>query len=341
LDGQRLKSMNKITGPVSIKDIAAAYESLSKRDLRVLMVIEALHRYHEYVPLERLLRWLKENEDSTLKSIRQLNKYALVSRSGGLGYRLTFRGYDVLAIHALAKMGIIESLSPSPIGSGKESDVYATQLIAGGRGVVKFHRLGRISFRNVRKYRLWLGERRHVSWLYESRISAHMEYVALVGTYKAGVPVPQPIAVNRHAVVMSYIDGEKLADANLSDPATAWEQIMNAVKTAFEAGYIHGDLSEFNIIMAGDKPYLIDWPQWVPTKIIGSMEKLINDIKNLAFFFARKYDYRPNIDPIIEENRKMYGEIHLEKPDATYSKLLDELMHMIRNESGNNEDAAS
>lgn len=317
---------------MSIKDIAAAYEMIRKRDIRTLMVMEILHKHYEYVPIDKLTRWLGWDEGSVHESLKRLNKFSLVSREGGLGYRLTYGGYDMLAIHALAKKGIIESLSPSPIGTGKESDVYAARTVTGKDVVIKLHRLGRTSFRNVRRYRLWVSKHRHISWLYESRISAHMEYIALREVHRAGANVPKPISVNRHVVVMSYIDGYKLVDAQVDDPAETWKSIIESVGIAFDAGYIHGDLSEFNI-MISEKPFLIDWPQWVPTTLINSIEYFVRDINSLSSFFAKRFDYRPDIDGIIHEYKDKLKNRKLGNPDDIYSEILDELIHTMNEET--------
>lgn len=120
--------------------------------------------------------------------------------AGYSGYRLTNLGYDYLALHTLIKSGQILDLG-SMIGAGKESDVYLA--VAGdacgftddidekketldekdanlpSRGdyiVIKFHRLGRTSFRKVREKREYHQGRNACSWLYLDRLAAKREY---------------------------------------------------------------------------------------------------------------------------------------------------------------------
>jgi RIO-like serine/threonine protein kinase fused to N-terminal HTH domain len=206
---------------LSIRNIVNAYDQLDAFDLRVLRIIEIGHRKFEFVPLDVIVNWSKKPEELIGKSLRRLNSLGMVIRYRGnyTGYRLTFMGYDALALHTLAKRGIVEALSPTPIGVGKESDVYAGDAIGGGKIVLKFHRLGRTSFRQIKRFRAWIGDRRHITWLYESRLSAHTEYKALVLAYNAGLSVPKPITVNRHTVVMSYINGALLSEVNEVDDA--------------------------------------------------------------------------------------------------------------------------
>jgi len=292
---------------LSVKSLVAAYNELTKLDLRILRVIEVAHRRYEWVPMEIIVKWSNRSWELVSKSLRKLNALGMVLRWRGsyTGYRLTYYGYDVLALHTLSKKGIIERLSPTPLGVGKESDVYVAEDPAGNKLVVKFHRLGRTSFRQTRKFRIWVGERRHITWLYESRLSAHMEYKALVMTYNAGVTVPRPVAVNRHAVVMEYIEGLKLSEikTGLERPEEVLGSILDDVATTFrEVGIVHGDLSEFNVLveLENEKPYLIDWPQWVPRDYKNAIELLKRDIENIVEFFRKEYD----LDVDVEEALK-------------------------------------
>ena len=60
--------------------------------------------------------------------ISNLAKYKLLHKESKKyeGYRLTYLGYDFLAIHSLVKKGVITSVGRQ-IGVGKESDVFEVQ----------------------------------------------------------------------------------------------------------------------------------------------------------------------------------------------------------------------
>ncbi|EFC42893.1 predicted protein [Naegleria gruberi] len=66
--------------------------------------------------------------------------------------------------------------------------------------VIKFHRLGRSSFRAVKNTRDYLGKRsKPTNWLYMSRLSALKEFAFMKAIYDTGcIPVPKPIDCNRH-----------------------------------------------------------------------------------------------------------------------------------------------
>ena len=62
--------------------------------------------------------------------ISNLCKYKLLHKESRKyeGYRLTYLGYDFLAIHTLVKKGVINSVGRQ-IGVGKESDVYEVMTL--------------------------------------------------------------------------------------------------------------------------------------------------------------------------------------------------------------------
>lgn len=76
----------------------------------------------------------------------------------------------------------------------------------GNRMCLKLHRLGRTSFRAVKSKRDYLRQGSHYSWLYLSRLSAVKEFAFMRALGARGLPVPEAIDQNRHAVLMSLVD---------------------------------------------------------------------------------------------------------------------------------------
>lgn len=68
------------------------------------------------------------------------------------GYKLTYLGYDYLALHTFMKRGIIKDVI-AKIGVGKESDVYKCEAVDGSHIVLKLTRLGRRSFKTIKNNR--------------------------------------------------------------------------------------------------------------------------------------------------------------------------------------------
>jgi len=279
---------------MSAADVAVkSFRKLEPEDLRILYVIEANMSRFRYIPEKTLPKLAKLTEQQTQYRLTRLNKFKLIYRWTGpyKGYALNTAGYDCLAINTLVKAGILEAFG-KPLGVGKEADVYDALTPDNKRIAVKFHRLGRTSFRQTRRVRSYVAERRHISWLYQSRLGAEKEFEALKLLHPHRVAVPKPIYQNRHTVAMSMIEGAELAEyKEVPDPQKMLREVLLNVRKAYRhAGIIHADLSEYNIIVKPNwHPLIIDWPQYVTREHPNAEQLLERDIKNLVRFFQRKY----------------------------------------------------
>ena len=252
----------------SAEKAAAALTKVESYDLRILQAIELGMIRHEVVPFEVVVRFSGLNESEVEYRMKGLDELELLYRQWDpyLGYIMNYNAYDLLALNALVKAESLEALGP-PIGVGKESDVFEAITPGDVKVAVKFHRLGRASFRDTRRKREYVADRRHVSWLYQSRLAAEAEYRALKSMHEAGVSVPEPIDQNRHVIVMQLIRGTQLSDIiSLEDPQLFLDDILEDVRLAYRAGVIHTDLSEYNILVDGEgEVWIIDWPQYTST----------------------------------------------------------------------------
>jgi RIO kinase 2 len=270
--------------------------SLQPADLRILLGTELGMASREYVPISRIVRYANLLEEEVGKRLPDLVEKRLVASGsmrtlGYAGFRLTFFGYDCLALNALVKRGIVEALG-SPLGLGKESDVYDARGERNARIALKFHRLGRTSFRQTRRARGYVAERAHTSWVYQARMAATREFAAMKRASRARVPVPKPIGQNRHLVAMGMFEGSELSRiSTIPEPATTLRRILLKLRLLFcDARLVHGDLSEYNILMADSGQFVfIDWPQSVAVSDPGANELLARDISNVVRFFARKF----------------------------------------------------
>ncbi|MGQ9538633.1 MAG: RIO1 family regulatory kinase/ATPase domain-containing protein [Candidatus Bathycorpusculaceae bacterium] len=268
-----------------------AFKSLESQDLRILQVIEAAMTKHEYVPKEVIAKYSKFNEEEATFRLEKLHKLRLIrqTKQPYLGYTLNYAGYDCLAINAFVKAGLLEAFG-KPLGVGKEADVYDALTPTGERIAIKFHRLGRISFRQTRKKRSWTTE--DVNWLLRSRKAAEKEFEALKLVYLKGVAVPKPISQNRHAIAMGAIEGAELAEyREIPNPHKVLGEILSNIRKAYlKAGIIHADLSEYNIILKPDMHILIiDWPQYVVKEHPNAQQLLRRDVENILQYFKRKH----------------------------------------------------
>ena len=268
------------------------FRTLENEDFRVLQVIETGMSKHEFVPKEEIAKFTKFDlaRDTDFR-LSRLNKLGLIYRMRGpyVGYTLNYTGYDCLAINALVKSGVLEAFG-KPLGVGKEADVYDALNPKEERIAVKFHRLGRISFRQTMRKRGYTTE--HASWLFQSRLAAEKEFQALRLLFPYKVAVPAPISQNRHVIAMGMIEGAELSDwKEISKPEKVLKEILRNVRKAYlKAGVIHADLSEYNVILKPNMHILIiDWPQYVTMTHPNAKQLLTRDIKNILQYFKRKY----------------------------------------------------
>ena len=272
---------------------------LEPEDFRVLLAIELGMANFTYVPLDEVVKYSSLDPSEVEFRLGGLDKRDLIYRQPDpyVGYILNYTGYDCLALNALAKADLLNSLGRS-LGVGKEADIFDALTDDGRRVAVKFHRLGRTSFRDTRKKRGYVARRGHVPWIYQSRLAAEKEYQIMGIVHSAGVSAPTPIDQNRHAVVMSYIDGYNLVDIQeLDDPPGFLDDILYNVRLTLEAGIVHADLSEYNIVIESDGGVLlIDWPQAVAADHPNAGDLLERDVQNVLRYFERKYQVERDLD---------------------------------------------
>lgn len=278
------------------------FRKLEIEDLRVLQIIETAMSKREFVPKEQIQKYAKVPMERIDFTLNKLCKLSLIRRMQGayIGYTINFTGYDCLAINAFVKAGVLDAFG-KPLGVGKEADVFDALDPKGIRVAVKFHRLGRISFRQTRRTRGYMLD--HAGWLFQSRLAAEKEFQALQLVYGHKVAVPEPISQNRHAIVMGMIEGAELSKwKELEDPTEVLNEILANVKKAYlEAGVVHADLSDYNIIVKPDMHVLIiDWPQFVKKDHPNASDLLTRDIKNVLDFFNRKYRVKVKVEEAVD-----------------------------------------
>ncbi len=284
---------------MSSADVAVnVFRLLEIEDFRVLQLIEAGMTSREFVPKEQIVKYSKVPVDRIDFQLSRLDKLGLIyrMRAGYEGYTLNYSGYDCLAINAFVKAGVLEAFGKS-LGVGKEADVYDALEPMGRRVAVKFHRLGRISFRQTRRKRGYMLDR--AGWLWQSRLAAEKEFEGLKLVHAHGVAVPEPICQNRHAIVMGVIEGAMLSRwREVEEPTTILNEILVNVRKAYlDAGVVHGDLSEYNVILNPDMSVLIiDWPQYVQKSHPNAGDLLLRDVKNVTDFFMRKFRVKIKIE---------------------------------------------
>uniref|UniRef100_A0A0M3J7X5 non-specific serine/threonine protein kinase n=1 Tax=Anisakis simplex TaxID=6269 RepID=A0A0M3J7X5_ANISI len=198
-------------------------------------------------------------------------------------------GYDFLALKALCSRGVVGSVG-NQIGVGKESDVYIGGDPELNDVVLKFHRLGRVSFRKLKEKRDYMNKRKSCSWLYLARLAAAKEFAFLKALHDRKFPVPRPLDVCRHLVVMGFIEGVPLSQIyKLDNASELYDKLMCLVVRFAKYGLIHGDFNEFNLMIdSNGEPIIIDFPQMVSMDHANAQFYFERDVNCVRTFFKRR-----------------------------------------------------
>jgi len=197
------------------------------------------------------------------------------------------------ALYKLVQDGHIDAFG-GPISTGKEANVY-TALSGDTEVAVKVYRINASDFREMGEYlegdprfeRLGNTKKEIVkAWV-------RKEFANLGRARAAGVRVPEPIAVERNVLVMEYLGTEegrarRLGEVHVENPQTAYEVVREYTTRLYDAGIVHGDLSEYNIVVQDSQLYVIDLGQAVTIHHPNSDQFLERDCRNVANFFARQ-----------------------------------------------------
>ena len=300
-------------------------------------------RNHEWVPISLIEKISHMKRANAFKIIKLLLKHKLVTHTSRNydGYKLTFLGYDYLALRVLKKRGVIETIE-NQIGVGKESDIYTCRTPEGRQVVLKLARLGRTSFRTVKTNRDYLKGKTHFNWLYLSRLAAMKEYCFMQALYENGFPTPEPIDANRHAIIMSKINGNNLQKVKkVSDPEPLYHKCMDLLVKFTQHGLIHCDFNEFNLMVTQEQElFVIDFPQMVSTNHPRREYYFNRDQEGVHTLFKRRFEYVTdrvyNIDDI-EVIKQLDKEIQASGVDVNDLDILQQYIEDNDQELANDE----
>lgn len=261
------------------------------------------------------------------RSISTLARENLISKipnSPYDGYRLTYGGLDYLSLHHHQKSNVIYSIAKEKGAVGKEADIYVCATPTKRQVILKIHRLGRISFRNVKTKRDYKarGKGSGASWMDLSRLAARKEYVFLTALHAHGFPVPEPLAYSRHTLVMGLVDAPRLSQIKeVGDPAALYADLMTMIMRLAQYGLIHGDFNEFNILVKeeGDNviPVLIDFPQMVSVDHVNAETYFDRDVNCVKRFFLRRFHFTTDeAGPLFSEARAGVGKYGANRLDV-------------------------
>jgi RIO kinase 1 len=202
----------------------------------------------------------------------------------------------LMTAYRLLDRGILKELYGA-ISAGKESKIYWGRSPSGRELAVKIYLTMNAEFRkgmmlyiegDARFKKIKHGRKPMIyAW-------ALKEFKNLDRAFRAGVNVPEPIHIEKNILIMSFI-GENgnpaplLKDVGLENPSETYEEIMGQVRDLWKkARLVHGDLSEFNIMLWNGKTVIFDVSQSVTIDSRISPKLLERDVSNLNKFFAKR-----------------------------------------------------
>jgi len=226
-----------------------------------------------------------------------------------------FDDATLAAIYKLVQDGYVDAFG-GPVSTGKEASVFealggqagerpepGSEAAGGGpEGVtperevaVKVYRINSSNFRQMREY--LEGDPRFEGIASDKKAVVlawtRKEFANLERARKAGVRVPEPIAVQRNVLVMELVGhaedrARRLNEVDVENPETAYEVVREYMRRLYRAGLIHGDLSEYNMIIHEGELVIIDLGQAVTVHHPNAREFLERDCENVAAFFIRQ-----------------------------------------------------
>ncbi|MBK6639277.1 MAG: serine protein kinase RIO [Rhodocyclaceae bacterium] len=265
-------------------------------------------------------------------------------------------------IEPLVAEGLVDEVV-CQLMSGKEANVYMVRCGDEIRCAKVYKDVQHRSFRNNTSYqegRKTKNSRQLRAMEKGSRYGRQMqeeawqsaEVNALYRLADAGVRVPQPYLCYEGVLLMDLVtdaeghpaprlnDVELTRDQALSFHADLLEQVVRMLC----AGIIHGDLSEYNILVGAEGPVIIDLPQAVDAAGNNNASTMLErDVANLASYFGRfvpeliDSDYGKEIWRLYQSGdlipgTKLMGEIVIDERIADVSAVLEEVKMALQEE---------
>jgi len=247
-------------------------------------------------------------------------------------------------IQPLIDEGLIDEVI-SRLMSGKEADVYVVRSHSEIRCAKVYKEAAKRSFKQAvlyREGRKTRNSRRTRAMDKGSKFGRQQQEQiwhsagvdALSRLAKAGVRVPQPYACIDGVLLMELVtDSEGSVAPRLSEVTMSAEQareghsqIMRFVVRMLCAGLVHGDLSEFNILVDENGPVIIDLPQAVDAAANNNAESMLErDVNKITSYYGQ---FAPELldSQYAKEIWKLFedGEIH---PEIRLTGIFAESTH--------------
>ena len=267
----------------------------------------------------------------------------------------------------LVEDGLIDEVI-RPLMSGKEADVYVVRCGDQVRCAKIYKDAVKRSFKKAVQYtegRKVRNSRRARAIEKGSRFGRRQqeetwqnaEVDALYRLARAGVRVPQPYGCFDGVLLMELVtDSDGDPAPRLNDVSMSAEQaredhalVMRYVIRMLCAGLIHGDLSEFNVLVDEEGPVVIDLPQAVDAASNNNARAMLErDVGNMTDYYSlfapelRTSRYAQEIWSLYEEGalhpeRELSGRFEIEQREADVDAVMLEIKAALAEEENRRE----
>ncbi|MBI5223678.1 serine protein kinase RIO [Candidatus Micrarchaeota archaeon] len=207
----------------------------------------------------------------------------------------------LLILSKLIKKGMLKTVD-YPISTGKEANVFRASRPDGSFVAVKIYKIETGPFFRKEEY-LEADPRftriKHKN--YDIIVTfARKEFKNLEICEKARIHSPKPYYQIGNVLLMEFLGEGELPypTLNVVGPLHGeadLESLLIDIKKLYKQGLVHADLSEYNVILKSDAPYIIDLGQGVILAHPSSEKFLLRDVTNVLHYFA-KFGIKRNLE---------------------------------------------
>jgi len=239
------------------------------------MAERKLRRKVAHYEIKRLMREKRSEEMESLEEVFDRSTLMTV-------YRMLNRGY-IKNIN-----GVLRSGKESRLywGTGRRNKIVAIKIFL--TTSAEFLRGRMIYIQGDERFKNTRRDTRSLINLWALKEFRNLQQAA-----KAGVRVPAPIKIDGNVILMEFIGkrGEPaplLRETALDHPGKVYDRIAEGVKTLYQkAELVHGDLSEYNIMLVETNPVFFDFAQAVSIQHPMANIFLERDLNRMNHYFTR------------------------------------------------------
>jgi RIO kinase 1 len=257
-------------------------------------VEKKLHRKEKQYEINQLMKEKRSEEYEVLEEV--------------------FDRSTLMTIYSFMNKGVIDEIF-GVVNSGKESRVYWGKDKEGKEIAIKIYLTISSEFKKgMLKY--IEGDPRFKSVKRKTRSLiftwAQKEFRNLEQAISAKIKVPKPIAVKKNVLIMEFIGKNGITAPLLKEqkpkkPEKIFKKILTNLKKLYRnAKLVHGDLSEYNIMLWKGAPIIFDMSQSVSIKHPLAESLLRRDLFNISKYFSQ---FEINLLSIDEYYKKITGSV--------------------------------